>query len=114
MQLRDGMSPERRVPVAIDTVFLRKHPVYSFTVANERFVVVTSSSGANRVYRGGATFPDQRATATIVDDHREAWRVTESALVLERDSNTRLPRVATQRAFWFGWYAQFPETVLLK
>jgi len=114
MQLRDGMSPERRVPVAIDTVFLRKHPVYSFTVANERFVVVTSRSGANRVYRGGATFPDQRATATIVDDQRESWRVTESALVLERDSNTRLPRIAAQRAFWFGWYAQFPETVLLK
>ena len=40
--------------------------------------------------------------------------MTESALVLERDSNTRLPRVAAQRAFWFGWYAQFPETVLLK
>ena len=26
----------------------------------------------------------------------------------------RLPRVAAQRAFWFGWYAQFPETELIK
>ena len=102
------------MPVAIDTTFLRKHPVYSFTIADERLVAVTSRDGANRVYLGGATFPDQRATAAIVDANGDAWRVTESALVLVRDTTTRLPRVAAQRAFWFGWYAQFPETVLIQ
>ncbi len=24
------------------------------------------------------------------------------------------PRVSAQRAFWFGWYAQFPDTLLVK
>ena len=24
------------------------------------------------------------------------------------------PRVAAQRAFWFGWYAQYPDTTLIK
>ena len=114
MQRRDQTASDRRVPVAIDTAFLRKHPVYSFTIADERLVAVTSKDGANRVYLGGATFPDQRATAAIVDANGDAWRVTESALVLVRDTTTRLPRVAAQRAFWFGWYAQFPETVLIK
>jgi hypothetical protein len=88
--------------------------VYSFTVADERLVAVTSKSGANRVYLTGVTFPDQRATSAIVDDRGDAWRMTESALVLERDPNMRLPRVAAQRAFWFGWYAQFQETLLIK
>ena len=114
MQRRDQTASDRRVPVAIDTAFLRKHPVYSFTIADERLVAVTSKDGANRVYLGSATFPDQRATAAIVDANGDAWRVTESALVLVRDTTTRLPRVTSQRAFWFGWYAQFPETVLIK
>ena len=26
----------------------------------------------------------------------------------------RLARVPAWRAFWFGWYAQFPETLLFK
>jgi hypothetical protein len=114
MQLGDETTPGRRVPVAIDTQFLRKHRVYTFTVAHERFVAVTTESGANRVFRVEETFPEQAVGPTILDNNGGAWRVTESGLVLARDSTTRRPRVAAQRAFWFGWYAQFPETILIK
>ena len=102
------------VPVAIDTQFLRKHPVYTFSAASERFVVITSKAGANRVYQADTPFPEQREGAVVLDADGEAWRVTESGLVLERDSKTRLSRVPAQRAFWFGWYAQFPDTMLIK
>ena len=113
MHLPDRAASDR-VPVAIDAQFLRKHPVYGFTVGGEHYVVVTNTSGANRVYRSNATFPDRRQNTAIIDDNGDAWRLTESALVLDRDSTRRLPRVAAQRAFWFGWYAQFPETILIK
>ncbi len=114
MRLGDERRPDRRVPLAIDTQFLRKHPVYTFGAANERFVVITSKAGANRVYQVDRSFPEQREGAVVLDANGAAWRVTESGLVLERDSTTRLSRVSAHRAFWFGWYAQFPDTMLIK
>jgi hypothetical protein len=53
----------------------------------------------NRVYQRGAAFPEQREDAVIRDANGEAWRATESGLVLERDSKTHLSRVPAQRAF---------------
>ncbi|MBI3402260.1 MAG: DUF3179 domain-containing protein [Acidobacteria bacterium] len=113
MQVSGGQTPGR-TPVAIDAAFLRKHRVYSFEVGEERFVVVTSERGANRVYRVSLRFPEQRAGSSIVDTDGRRWRVTESDLVLESAPETRLARVSAQRAFWFGWYAQFPDTILIK
>ena len=106
------------VPVAIAQALLRRTMVYHLEVAGRRLVVVTSRAGANRVYAlgsSGVTFqtrrPDDR---TAVDGNGRAWRVTEDELVGTDDGATRLPRVSAQRAFWFGWRAQFPETLLLR
>jgi hypothetical protein len=38
--------------------------------------------------------------------------VTEDGLV--GPDGTTLPRTSAQRAFWFGWRAQYPETVLVQ
>ncbi len=114
MQLPDRAAADRRVPVAIDTQFLNKHRVYTFTAAADRFVVVTTERGANRVFRVQETFPEQPGGAAIRDVNGRVWNVTESGLIIEGDIGTRRPRVAAQRAFWFGWYAQFPETTLIK
>ena len=114
MRLGRETAQSPRVPVAIDTQFLRRHPVYTFSAASERYVVITSKTGANRVYQAHTPFPDQREGAVVLDTDGEAWRVTESGLVLEREPRTRLSRVPAHRAFWFGWYAQFPETTLIK
>ena len=114
MQLPDSAQPDRRVPVAIETRSLERHQVHTFTAAHARFVVVTSKNGANRVYRSDERFPDQPGGPMIVDVDGRRWNVTESALVLARDPAVRRPRVAAQRAFWFGWYAQFPDTTLIK
>jgi hypothetical protein len=114
MRRSSERDPVQQTPVAIDTAFLSKHRVFSFDAADDRFVVVTSERGANRVYRASAPFPEQRAASTIIDADGRRWRVTESHLALESAPETRLPRVAAQRAFWFGWYAQFPDTILIK
>ena len=114
MTLQDAIARDIRVPAALDVQFLKKHAVYSFAAAHQQFVVVTTPQGANRVYRTDVTFPDQRAGVTIRDVDGRDWRVTEAALVRRDDPAVQAPRISAQRAFWFGWYAQFPETVLIK
>ena len=113
MLLDDGSGV--RYPLAIAVDFLDEHRVCHGEHAGRRLVVVTSPDGANRVYdaadvRLARVLDDGR----VVDGAGAGWRVTEDALIAEADPNTRLARVAAQRAFWFGWYAQFPETVLIK
>ena len=83
-----------------------------------RVVVITSRRGANRAYATDvsrvafqAMWPDDRS---IVDANGVVWRVTEEQLVPPDPSTPPLPRVPAQRAFWFGWRAQYPDTILFK
>jgi len=75
---------------------------------------VTTPGGANRVYRVDAEFPEQRSGPTIVDASGRAWQVSETSLSFRGNSTIEAPRVSAQRAFWFGWYAQFPDTLLIR
>jgi hypothetical protein len=105
---------DRTTPVAIDVRFLRAHPVYSFTIGQARYVAITSPSGANRVYQMAAVVPEQPHGSHVVDGTGRRWRVTEDALIPETTASKSAPRVPAQRAFWFGWFAQFPDTILIK
>jgi hypothetical protein len=53
-------------------------------------------------------------TSTVRDSAGGLWTVTEEALVPRAAGPKPLPRVTAFRAFWFGWYAQFPDTRLVK
>ena len=100
-------------PVAIAVERLRREPVYAFDAGDRRFVVVTSPGGANVVYeRGTHAFASRRADGEIRDTDGRRWRTLPDALVSE--TGERLARVPAHRAFWFGWIAQHPETVLVK
>jgi hypothetical protein len=50
----------------------------------------------------------------VADAAGRERRVTEEALVLDADPGVARPRVPAQRAFWFGWRAQCPVTILIK
>jgi hypothetical protein len=55
----------------------------------------------------------QKLDAGRLRDHTgKTWRVTETALTTE--DGEPAPRVPAHRAFWFGWFAQFPTTLLIK
>jgi hypothetical protein len=41
------------------------------------------------------------------------WRIEETGLIAAGESGPILRRVAAHRAFWFGWYAQYPGTQLI-
>lgn len=104
-------------PIAIDVSLLKRNPAYHFDVDARRFVVITSRRGANRVYETSGrpvAFQSTQSDGFALDAAGDRWRVTETALVLERDPAVRLPRIVAARGFWFGWYAQFPQTRLIK
>lgn len=102
-------------PVALAADFLKRTPVFHFEAAGRRFVVLTTKAGANRVYalnQHEVAFSMQDVAASIADTSGRRWTVDEQALTLA-DGSITLPRYTAQRAFWFGWYAQYPDTLLL-
>jgi hypothetical protein len=102
-------------PVAIAADFLRRNRVYHVDTAGQHLVVVTTEAGANRVYQAGShRFSRTELDGRVVDTAGRAWVAGEDELRATFDATLRLPRVPAHRAFWFGWYAQHPETVLIK
>jgi hypothetical protein len=101
-------------PVAIAADFLRAQPVYHLDGSGGSLVVITSPEGANRVYDTGTRrFTRLDAQGRVVDAQGSTWTVTEDALRATSDQSLQLPRVPAHRAFWFGWYAQYPNTRLI-
>ncbi len=101
------------VALAVSRKFLNRNPIYHHAIGDERIAFLTSGGGTTRAYLVG----DRELTRwergmSVVDSADSLWRIEEDALV--GDAGTRLPRVATSPAYWFGWYAQYPETELVK
>lgn len=99
-------------PVAIDAALLKKNPVHTFETAGARWLALTTEGGANRIYRAGASRFVRMTESEVFDDQGRAWRILEDSLE-GPDGETR-PREPARRTFWFAWFAQFPETVLIR
>lgn len=103
-----------RQAVAFSADYLARTRIHHETVEGRSFVVLTSRRGANRVFEVGDTrIVEWIDDGRVRDGSGTRWTVTEDALVSE-GGRRKLPRVAAFRAFWFGWYAQFPDTRLVK
>ena len=99
--------------LAIWVVFLSRNHVYHDALGDREFVILTDQSGASRVYEsGGRRFTRWDAVDAAWDDGGGRWTVEEGALV--GPAAERLERLPAHRAFWFGWYAQYPETRLVR
>ncbi len=104
-----------RQPLAISADYLADTPLLHRRHAGRGLLVVTSDRGANRVFDvGDRRFGTEIDGGRLADESGEIWLVREDGLARESDPADRLPRVAAQRAFWFAWFAQFPDTVLIK
>jgi hypothetical protein len=103
--------PEEQL--AIDTQFLNKTPLYKDRIGQQKIVVLTDTTGANRVYDPqDVNFVSYDQDSTVVDSQGNEWLVKEENLV-SADQQTSLPRLPQRRAFWFGWQAAFPDTRLV-
>ena len=99
--------------IAIFVEFLRENPIYTDIIGNQKFVVLTDHSAANRVYAiDDQVFQKYDQRGRLVDSLGRKWTVTESRLICE--DGQELTRLPYHRAFWFGWVAAFPKTRLIK
>ncbi len=100
-------------PLAISASFLDKHRLHHDRQAGIGFVVLTDRSGANRVYEiRGRLFETWDGDRTAVDHSGVRWTLYEDRL--ESAAGDVLARLPAHRAFWFGWYAAYPDTRLVR
>ena len=111
LALRFRETPDEQLAIAVD--FLWMNSVYHDVLGDTEFVVLTDRSGASRVYEStGRRFTRWDDDRTVRDDGGARWTVREDALVAP--GGERLERLPAHRAFWFGWYAQYPGTRLVR
>ena len=103
--------PDR--PLAISADFLAANPVHHDAIEDTVLVVLTDPSGGNRAYASeDVTFTSYDGDRSVQDDSGTTWTLDEHALTAE--DGRVLHRIPAQRAFWFGWYAAFPHTRLVR
>jgi hypothetical protein len=103
-------NEQEQLAVAAD--FLVKNPVFQDKIGGVAIVILTDKSGANRVYESAdKSFVSWDGVNVATDEQGEKWTVTEDALTMK---DTKLKRLPAHRAFWFGWFSQFPDTRLVK
>ena len=111
LALRPAGAAGGALAVAAD--FLASRPVYQGHIGNVEFVVLTDASGANRVYEAqGVRFVEWDRQASVLDSVGGTWRMDETSLTSATGKS--LKRLPAHRAFWFGWRAAFPMTLLVK
>ncbi len=105
-----GLTEEQ---LAIDTEFLNENALYKDRIGPQRVLVLTDTTGANRVYDpGDFDFISYDRDNMIIDNQGNEWIMSEEKLV-SPDGGISLPRLPHRRAFWFGWHAAFPDTRLV-
>jgi hypothetical protein len=99
--------------MAIEIEYLRAHPVHHGELSGQKFVVFTDGSGAARVYdSAGLMFGRWDGDRTAHDTTGEAWELFEDRI--QSDAGRKLRRLPQHRAFWFGWYAAYPGSELVR
>ncbi|MDB4838047.1 DUF3179 domain-containing protein [Marinomonas sp.] len=111
LALRFFASPKDQL--AIDTDFLKNNPLYTNKIGQQKILVLTDSTGANRVYDPkNVTFVSYDQDSALVDSKGGEWLLEEGQLVARQNGQT-LTSLPYRRAFWFGWHAAFPDTQLI-
>jgi len=99
--------------MAISAAYLSERPVYSNRLGELEFVVLTDLSGANRVYANtGVKFTSYDGRDAVTDSEGTDWALAEDAL--SEAGGRVLERLPAHRAFWFGWFAAYPDPLLVK
>lgn len=99
--------------LAIAAEFLLRNRLFADKLGQQPIVILTDSSGANRVYESSGIKFESLDKDVVLDSKGRQWSVNADSLRLF-DGTKTLSRLPAHRAFWFGWFAQFPETRLVR
>ena len=79
---------------------------------DRRYGPINYAAGAEvRAFaRDGYTFAPGEALDELVDETGRIWTITETALI--GPDGAELPRISGHLAYWFGWFAFFPNTLV--
>src|SRR5712692_1953132 len=111
LRLEEGEGPGEGLAIAAE--FLAEQRVYHDRLGRREIVILTDSSGANRAYESqGVRFESWDGETTAHDRLGRTWMLTEDRL--NGPGGRTLKRLPAHRAFWFGWYAAYPDTRLVK
>jgi hypothetical protein len=98
--------------LAISVEYLSDHPVHHDSLGPVSFVLFTDPSGASRAFETvGERFRRWDGEGTAWDEQDDRWSLSET--MLTGPDQRVLRRLPAHRAFWFGWYAQYPDTRLV-
>jgi hypothetical protein len=93
---------------------LAREPVVNDSLGGVSLVIVAAAGTrtARAFERGPRQFRPGPQPAELVDSATgQIWSIEEDALV-QRATGQRLPRLGGHLAYWFGWYAFYPQTLL--
>ena len=109
--LRFPEVPDEQLAISVE--FLARETVHHDSLGEVDLIVLTDPSGASRAYETrGRRFDRWDGQDGVRDESGDRWTLSESELSIRgRPSLRRLPG---HRAFWFGWYAQYPDTRLVR
>lgn len=92
---------------------LERASIYHGALGETPYVILTDDSGASRVYASRSVrFEAYDRSLTATDSEGITWTLREDALA--GPDGARLERLPAHRAFWFGWYAAHPDTILVR
>lgn len=95
---------------ALDDLFAVPGGVVNDAVGGEDVVLLADAeSGSVRVYRRTSQIESRQGDALVAADGSRL-RIAEMALEPEAEGAAALERLPGHHAFWFGWYAFFPQT----
>ena len=90
---------------------LEARPVLNDSLAGTGFVLLSDPGALSvRVYLSGGENFSAVDDQTLKDREGRLWQIRDSALVAPDGES--LPRYPGHLAYWFAWYAFFPETEL--
>jgi len=93
-------------------MLFRERVVNDAIAAESVLLVADPDAGSVRAYaRRNRILAEGPSPRELVEPATGAlWRIEEEALLPETPGFPAFERLAGQRAYWFGWYAFFPET----
>jgi len=92
---------------------LQNSPVMNDSLAGQNLTLISNANSLTvRAYeRKNFVFVKQAAPNVLLDRNGMSWQMAEEALINQHDG-ARLRRLAGHLAYWFGWYAFFPNTTI--